>query len=347
MLTGSISMDISQEDPLQIFLRNKVNYEILERLYSKLGINKSVFPEVVDSGKIIGTITSKAAYETRLHKCTPVIAGGMDTSAAAYGMGILSHNDSFHVAGQAGAIGVCSNIPVFDNRICIHNHMIPNKWLIVGVMVATGASLRWFRDQMGFEEIRKAKHDCIDPYKVLSGLAETSCEGAGGVIFLPYMMGERSPAWDSHARGTFIGLSLKTSKNEIIRSIMEGAAFALRDNIDVLSSLGLDFDRIICSGGATESDVWNQIKADVTGKEIVIAKDCHTSARGVAFMAGISTGVLSELPKNNELNLIKKIYSPQIKNKSLYEDLFNVYKGLYEKLKDDFKILSMVGINRL
>jgi len=339
-LSKEIFIDISQEDPLQIYIRNQKCYKSLNEFYESLGIEPEKVPDVKNSFDIIGPVSSDAAKETGLAPGTPIVAGAMDTSASALGMQVVNHGQSLHVAGQAGAIGVCQKTPVFDRRICIHNHVIPNRWLIMGVMVATGASMRWFRDELGKQELLIANQIGLDPFMVLSIEAEKSAPGAGGVIFLPYMMGERTPMWDYNARGTFFGLSLHTTKSDLIRAIMEGCSYALRHNIETLNSMGLKIEEIVSAGGAIKSDIWNQIKSDVTKKNLISIRNITTATLGAAILAGLGIGIYKEPLKFEKFILDKKTFTPRIETDKKYDCLYEIYKRLYIDLKADFNSLA-------
>ncbi len=157
---------------------------------------------------------------------------------------------------------------------------MPGQYLVVGALVASGGSLRWFRDQLGEAERLAAPLLGVDPFDLLSQEAAASPAGANGVIFLPYMFGERSPIWDSAARGVFFGLSLATKKADLVRAIMEGAAFGLRHNAETAAGSGFEIARLACVGGGARSAVWNQIKADVLQVPDPAAARGHGRAAG-------------------------------------------------------------------
>ena len=342
-LCAATSMDISQEDPLQIFIRNRPCQRGVLDFYDSLGISPEKMIEATNSCEVIGTVTRDAANETGLAAGTPVVAGAMDTSASALGMRIIDHEQTFHVAGQAGAIGVCLDRPLFDRRLCIHNHVIPGRWLIVGVMVATGASMRWIRDLFGIAGSPKVARSSPDPFQTLSKEAARSRTGAGGVIYLPYLQGERTPIWDNDARGVFFGLSLNTRREDLIRAVMEGCSFALRHNIEVMKSMGIDIDEIFCAGGAINSAVWNQIKSNVTKKTLVCIGKLPVATLGAAILAGMGTGIYGErLPFDVPFKHLK-VYRPSDDEDTPYDPLYSIYLNLYEKMKDEFRELAKIG----
>jgi xylulokinase len=342
-LCGETCMDISQEDPLQIFIRNQQSCSSISDFYESMGVSPDKMIDVRNSSEVIGTVTTAAAQETGLSAGTPVVAGAMDTSASALGMQIVNDNQTFHVAGQAGAIGVCLKKPLFDRRLCIHNHVIPDRWLVVGVMVATGASMRWIRDLFSDGEPIPDRQQLLNPFEMLSTEAGKSVPGANGVIFLPYLMGERTPIWDSNARGVFFGLSVKTRKKDLIRAVMEGCAFALRHNIEVMKSAGIEIDEIMCAGGAINSELWNQIKSNVTKKSLLCISALPTTTLGNAILAGLGIGVYKELFQFDTTYQEKKVFHPSAGTFARYDRIYELYKKLYKNLKNEFNELALVN----
>jgi xylulokinase len=247
------------------------------------------------------------------------------------------------VAGQAGAIGVCLDKPLFDRRLCIHNHVIPGMWLVVGVMVATGASMRWIRDVFEGTDTARNGRGKGDAFQILSEAAGKSPNGAGGVIFLPYLMGERTPVWDYDARGVFFGLSLKTRKEDLIRAVMEGVAFALRHNVETLKTAGIEIDEITCAGGAIHSDLWNQIKSDVTRKTLVCVGTLPSTTLGAAMLAAEGIGMKIGSFQSDAMERDRKVFRPRAEASAHYDRLFGVYKKLYANLKEAFGELASVA----
>jgi xylulokinase len=335
-------MDISQEDPLQIHIRNSGFFGGIPGYYETLGLSPEKMTDVKNPSELIGTLTREAALETGLAAGTPVVAGAMDTSASALGMEIVKAGQTLHVAGQAGAIGVCLDKPLFDRRLCIHNHVVPDMWLVVGVMVATGASMRWIRDVFAGTDTARNGPGEVDAFRNLSEAAGKSPDGAGGVIFLPYLMGERTPVWDYEARGVFFGMSLKTRKEDLIRAVMEGVAFALRHNIEVLRTAGIDIDEITCAGGAIHSDLWNQIKSDVTRKTLVCVGTLPATTLGAAMLAAEGIGMKIGSFQNDAMKHDRKVFRPRAETWERYDRLFEIYKKLYTNLKDEFSRLSSI-----
>ena len=339
-LCQQASTDLSQEDPLQIYIGNGNQFASVDDFYDDIGVDRIKMPPRMPSSEVIGEVAQEASRETGLRKGTPVVAGAMDTSATALGMNVIDPGQTFHVAGQAGAIGVCSSEPIFDRRVCIHNHVIPGRWLIAGVMVATGASMRWLRNLLDDRGHGQSRAFGPDGFLSMSEEAAEVPVGSRGLVFIPYMMGERTPIWDFQARGILFGLSLATGRGELARAIMEGSSYALRDNIEVLESLGLRIDRVVCGGGAIKSSLWNQIKADITKRTLTAIGGDVCAPLGAAMLAAKGIGKPIDFEQTNVKPLSS--YQPNLANYPVYDCLYGVYKRLYENVKQEYKKIALV-----
>jgi xylulokinase len=220
-------------------------------------------------------------------------------------------------------------------------HAIPGKHLVVGALVASGGALRWFRDEFGESERAEAQRRGADVFDILTEEAATSPAGANRVIFLPYLFGERSPIWDSHARGVFFGLTLATRKADMVRAILEGAAYGLRHNIDTAARAGFALRSLACVGGGARSSLWNQIKADVLGRPVHVPRagigaplgDAMVAAAGVGLYPTIEAAVASMSERGAE-------FLPHAQLAARYDALYALYVGLYPALKQSFQALA-------
>ena len=236
-------------------------------------------------------MTAAAAAATGLAAGTPVVAGMCDGTAAALEAGLTEVGDAVEMTGQSTVVSICADAPYLGRELISLVHAIPGRYLAVGALVATGGALRWFRDQLGEPERLAAQARGIDPFELLSAEAAGSPAGANRLLFLPYMFGERSPIWDTDARGVFFGLSLASTKADMVRAILEGAAFGLRHNLEAAAAAGFRARTLACVGGGARSPVWNQIKADVTGMPIRLPVAATGAPLGDALAAGVGTGV--------------------------------------------------------
>jgi len=224
-------------------------------------------------------------------------------------------------------------------------HAIPEIHLLLGAMVATGASLRWFRDELGEAEVRRGAEQNADPFDLLTEQAAHVPVGSRGVIFLPYMAGERSPLWHTQAKGVFFGLSLATPKAALIRAILEGTVFALGHNVEVARRAGIQVSEMRSVGGGTRSSLWNQIKADVLGMPVQLPRAPVGAAFGDAVLAGLGLGLYPDFGGAlRDMVRLETRYEPNRENHLRYQDVYRLYRSLYEHLRTDFDELSALGL---
>ena len=267
--TGEFVCDYTQAYGYHFFdIRNQKWDESAART---IGIPIEKMPELRGSTEVIGTVTAKAAEQTGLKPGIPVIAGCLDAIAGALGSGVVKPGQTNEQGGQAGGFGISLDRVVVEPRLIFSHHVIPGQYLLQAGTVG-GGSLGWFRDQFGHPEVNAAHLLGQNPFELFSSQVEKSKPGAGGLIFLPYMAGERTPLWSSLPRGVFFGLSYNTKRADILRAIMEGCAFAVYDNLQIAAEHGATVNEFLGAGGATQSAVWCQIKADIYGKPFIVAK---------------------------------------------------------------------------
>ncbi len=337
-LCGAICMDVSH-GPLTLFFDSRRLY-YSPALADAMGLDLALMPPIRPCAEIVGEVTAAAAAATGLAPGTPVIAGMCDGTAAGVEAGLLRPGDAVEMTGQSTVLLICSDEPYLGQALIPLVHGIPGRYLVVGALVASGGSLRWFRDQLGEAERLAGPLLGVDPFDLLSQEAARSPAGASGVIFLPYMYGERSPIWDSAARGVFFGLSLATKKADLIRAIMEGAAFGLRHNAETAAAGGFPLAGLTCVGGGARSAVWNQIKADVLQAPIRLPRGATGAPLGDALAAGVATGVYPSFEAAAQRVVqIEREFVPDAALAGRYDALYRVYVGLYPALKDSFQAL--------
>jgi xylulokinase len=223
-------------------------------------------------------------------------------------------------------------LPEFTNR----PHVVPGRWACNGVMSTPGAALQWFRDRLylpGEGAVREGA------YEAMSREAASAPPGANGLIFLPYMMGERSPIWDPHARGVFFGLSLSSTRADMIRAVLEGAAYGLRQMFDLAeSALGRCYDRVISVGGGAQNRVWAQIKADVWGKTILTPRLQEGACLGAAMVGGVAAGLYPDWQAAVDMAAVQDVREtrPREELYAVYDRYYRIYAGLYPDLADHY-----------
>jgi len=345
-LTGVFATEVSDASGT-LFLdvkKRRWSKEIL----SLLEIPQEWMPEVYESPVPSGEITQEAARETGLHPGTPVVGGGGDQAAGAVGNGVVKSGIISSTIGTSGVVFAFTDEVRVDPQQRVHSfcHAVPGKWHIMGVMLAAGGSFQWFRNQLGGLEKELARILEIDPYEILTQEASRAPVGSEGLIFLPYLMGERTPHADPNAKGVWIGLTMRHTKAHLTRSIMEGVAYGLRDSLEIIKELGTPIQQIRASGGGGKSSLWRQIQADIFGCEMVTINATEGPAFGVALLAGVGTGIYSTVVEACEKTIKITSRTQPIKNNvRIYDEYYHIYRYLYPPLKPVFDNLSRIVLS--
>ncbi|MFQ6098902.1 MAG: xylulokinase, partial [Armatimonadota bacterium] len=295
LLTGEYATEVS--DASGTSLLNVKERRWSDAVMEKIDLPREMLPEVYESPEISGRLTAKAAQLTGLSEGTPVAGGGGDQAAGAVGNGIVRQGVVSSTTGTSGVVFAHLDEPTVDPRLRTHTfcHAVPGKWHVMGVMLSAGGSLRWARDVLCAEERAVSELLDKDPYELMTAEAANAPVGSEGLVFLPYLTGERTPHANPNARGVFFGLTLRHTKAHIIRAIMEGVAFGLRDSFAIIKDMGVTFSQVRASGGGARSDLWRQIQADVTHEAQHVINVDEGPALGVALLAGVGTGVWSSV----------------------------------------------------
>ncbi|MDO5425673.1 MAG: xylulokinase [Eubacteriales bacterium] len=325
-LTGVMSQDLSQGYGLHFFNNKTCAYD--EKLAEDLGLSVDLVPELYGCHQVIGTVTKEAAALTGLKEGTPVVAGGLDAACGTLGAGVYQKGQTQEQGGQAGGMSICLDTAVAHPKLILSPHVVPDLWLLQGGTVGGGGVLRWFRQELGegmsFDDLTK--------------LAEAVPVGSEGVTFLPYMAGERSPIWDPDAKGVFYGLGFDKTKGHLVRAALEGVAYSLEHNLRTAKEAGVEVEELVAMGGASNSILWTQIKADVTGKVIKVPTSDTATTLGASILAGVGTGVYGSFDEAvKETIVITREQRPNMENHQRYQKSMELYLELYEKLKDTFQ----------
>jgi len=327
-LTGIPSMDLSEGCMTQLFDTEKDDWS--SRLLGLHSIPRKLLPDVYPCHAIVGKVTRKASKETGLMEGMPVIAGGMDTPMSALGAGVIEEKQAYVSAGTVTAIAVCSDKPVESPLFFCTGHVVPKKWLVVSGVDYGGAGLKWFKDKITAPLVKKG-----DLYKLLIEHANDIPSGSDGLIFLPYMVGQRSPLWNDNNKSVFFGISPNHNLGHFARAIMEGSAFGLRNVVELLENKGINIEELRFVGGCTKVEIWNQIFSDVIGKNILVGQQENTSLSS-ALLAGVGVGLIPNIVKAIKMARPFKEYTPDLKNKELYDDLYGIFKKVYSSLLEAF-----------
>lgn len=342
-LTGEFATEVSDASGMQ-FLdvpRRKWSDEIL----NKLGIDRSMLADVYESPVVTGVVSKEASDVTGLKVGTPVAGGAGDQAAGAIGNGIVEPGVISSTIGTSGVVFAFSEKVSIDPKGRVHTfcHAVPGAWHIMGVTQAAGLSLKWFRDNFCIEEKRTAELMGIDPYVLMDKEAEKAGPGSGGIIYLPYLMGERTPHLDPDARGVFFGLTAKNGKGDMIRAILEGVVFSLKDCLEIIKEMGVEVKDVRASGGGGKSPLWRQLQADIYETPITTINTSEGPALGVAILAGVGTGVYTNVQQACAA-IIKESTRQQPNNDLFckYRACYKLFRNLYSSLKDDYKTLASI-----
>lgn len=332
-LTGVLNTEYS--DASGTFLMDYEKKEWSDQLLRYLGLSKDNMPPLTESTKVIGSVTSQASQKTRLPEGTPVVAGSADQTAGAIGMGSIKPNQVTSLIGTAGVVSANTSRAKPDpkGKLMCWAHAVPGIWQNLGVMQTSGATLRWFRNNVDVEKIHQNENQEAG-YEEYNCWASEVPPGSEGMLFLPYLEGERTPHWNSKARGIFFGISTNHEKQHFIRAIMEGVGFSLKDSINLIEDLGTEITKIRVTGGGYRSKVWRQIVADITEKEIQYSNVQEGSAFGVAILSAVGTGIYSGFKQAiEETTSIAETTLPREDNFGVYRKLHEIYQKLYEQNK--------------
>lgn len=340
-LTGKFAMDITHGPLTLLFDSNRLTWS--SELCGAMGISRDKLPAVLRPTEVVGGISEDAARITGLKSGIPVIAGCVDTSAALITNGVLEWGQGYFSIGTGSNFGVCVPQPKSPPGLSTFPHALPDRWVINAVMSSTGGAFRWCRDEVVEGTISAGRLLGSDPYDLMSSMAAKEPPGSKGVIFLPYLNGEYAPIWDPDARGVFFGLGFDTHKSQLVRSVMEGCAYALNHNIEMLRDVGVKVEELMVSGGPARSHVWNQIWSDVTGLRIIVPEVSESAPIGSAILAGLSCGIWGDVKMALELVVKeKKVYEPIEKNHVIYSKYYQIYRQLYPRLRNEFHTLAQV-----
>jgi len=344
-LTGEFATEVS--DASGTLLLDVTNRKWSKEMLSALGIDASILPRVYESPEITGEISRETALVTGLKAGTPVVGGGGDQAASAVGNGIVSPGLTSATLGTSGVIFAYTDAPKLDPKGRIHTfcHAVPGKWHVMGVTQGAGLSLRWFRDNFGESEAWLARQTGVDPYDLLIQEAEGVPPGSEGVVWLPYLMGERTPHLDAQARGMWFGMTAAHKRGHMIRSILEGVAFSLRDSYEIFKELGIPIEQIRASGGGSRSLFWRQIQADIYGKEVVTLRTSEGSALGAALLAGVAAKNYASVEESaKQAIVVQDRVSPRAEHVKTYDRTYQIYRNLYPAVRElSHQLASLSG----
>jgi xylulokinase len=329
-LTGARAIDVADASGTLMF-------DVVHRRWSKemlevSQIDEALLPKVFESPEVSGHVHAQGATQVGLRPGIPVIAGAGDQAAGAVGMGIVKPGAVSATIGTSGVVFAATSAPVLEPHGRIHTfcHAIPNRWHVMGVTQGAGLSLRWFRDQFG-----AGPDDGREPYDRLAEEAAKTPPGADGLLWTPYLMGERTPHLDPNARGSLVGLTAQHTRAHVIRAILEGVAFSLRDTLTLFREIGVPIESIRLGGGGARSPLWQQIQADIYGMPVELIEADEGGAYGAALLAGVGTGNWSsvEAACDSAVRVAKRV-QPNPRTAAQMDLQYKEYRKLYPALRE-------------
>ena len=336
-LTGELAIEIS--DAAGTCLLDVKNGRWSREVLEALEIDPELLPPVIGADTVAGTITEEVAALTDLLPGTPVAGGGADNACAAVGNGVVRPGLALVSIGTSGVVLAYASTPQVDMsgpvpRVHTFNHAVAQAWYLMGVTQGAGLSLRWVRDNIGLPERALERWTGLDAYELLSKEAESVPAGSDGLLFLPYLQGERTPHLDPYARGGWIGLTASHDRRHLIRSVLEGVAFSLKDCSTIIQGQGLPIEQVRVTGGGAKSPLWRQIIADVLGVELVTTNATEGPAFGAALLAGVASGHYASVQQACEATVrVMERTEPRPEVERIYAQAYETYKALYPALK--------------
>src|SRR5579859_6765637 len=336
-LTGVLAMEIS--DAAGTCLLDVKHGRWSREVLDAIGFDPSLLPPIVASDVVAGQITAEVERLTGLVEGTPVAGGGADNACGAVGNGVVRPGLALISIGTSGVLLAYSATPQVDisgpiPRVHTFNHAVPGAWYLMGVTQGAGLSLRWVRDNIGLPESALERWTGFDAYATLGNEAELVPPGSDGLLFLPYLQVERTPHLDAYARGGWIGLTASHNRRHLVRSVLEGVAFSLKDCFAIIQEQGLALEQVRATGGGAKSPLWRQIIADVLGVELVTTSASEGPAFGAALLAGVASSVYSSVQEACDATVrVVERTGPQQQHAAVYARMYEQYRALYPALK--------------
>jgi xylulokinase len=331
LLTGTYVTDVSDGSGIALMDIGRRTWS--DELLAALEIPRAILPDLCEGPEICAHVSAAGAAATGLRQGTPVVGGAGDQPATAIGSGILQRGQTSITVGTSGVVFTANDQyqPEPDGRLHTFCHAVPGYWFHMGVMLSAAGGMRWLHDAIAAGR----------SYEELSDLAASVPRGADGLVFVPYLTGERHPHPDPLARGAFVGLTLRSGLGQLVRAVMEGVAFGLRDNLELLNSLGVAPSTAALSGGASKSPIWRQILTDIAGIPLYSINSSEGAALGAAILAAVGAGAWPDVPSAcGDLIRAVDVSEPNAEGVAAYERLYPIFRQLYPALRQSFADLA-------
>jgi xylulokinase len=343
-MTGEFVTDPSDASGMNLYDLERGDWS--EAILAAAGLNRAQLPDIHPSTAVVGAVRSSVADEVGLPAGTPVVIGGGDGACAAAGAGVIADGSAYNYIGSSSWIALATKRPIFDPelRTFTFGHIVPGMFMPTGTMQAAGASYQWARDHLCAFEIESAARLKISPYELMNLQADQAPPGADGLLFLPYLMGERSPRWNPRARGAFIGLTIRHTRAHMIRAVMEGVTFNLRVILEAFRAQGVAINAMRLIGGGARGRFWNQVMADIYGlpvQRLSILEEA--TSMGAALAGGIGVGLYPDFTLSQQMNRIAAEVAPDPAAQAVYARLGPVFEAAYQALAPVYDLLAEVA----
>ncbi|MBI3004506.1 MAG: xylulokinase [Ignavibacteriales bacterium] len=333
-LTGGFATEVSDASGTLLFDVSHRRWS--EVMLQTLSLSREWFPTVSESTDVSGKITTYAAEETGLQAGTPVAGGGADNASGAVGSGVVKNGRVLASIGTSGVVLAHSDGYQVDPEMRVHTfcHSVPSRWYVMGVVLMAGGALRWFKDTFASNDFKQARSKGADVYDMIADGARKTPPGAEGLQFLPYLIGERTPHQSASARASFVGASIRHTKDHFARSVFEGITFAMRDSFEIIKSLGIPIEQVRLTGGGARNKFWRKLQADIYGQEVVTVNTTEGPALGAALMAGVASGIFENLVEAVERVVkITETTEPDVRNSESYNQSYELFRETYSHLE--------------
>jgi xylulokinase len=344
-LTGEFATEPTDASGMNLFDLQGWNWS--GDIIAAAELDATKLPDLRKSTDVVGTVRPEVASEVGVPAGTPVVLGGGDGMCAAAGAGVVQPGTAYNYVGSSSWIALATDEPIYDpdQRTFTWANFIEHTYSPCGTMQMAGGSYQWMREQLGGLENQAAEMLDLSAYELLNLRAEASPPGAQGLIFLPYLLGERSPRWNPRARGAFIGLTVRHSRNDMIRAVLEGVTFNLRVILDAFRAQGAHMDAIRVIGGGASGRFWNQIMANIYGipvQRLAILEEA--TSMGAALIGGIGVGLYPDFSMAEHMNAVAQTFTPDPPAMAVYEHIYPIFDAAYHALVPIYDQIAEAGL---
>lgn len=340
-LTGKFVTEPSDGSSMNLYDLEKGTWS--DKIIDAAELDAGQLPDLIRSIDVAGELLPSVADEIGLVAGTPVVIGGGDGSCAAVGAGVWREGAAYNYIGSSSWIALTTSKPIYDpdEKTFTFGHIVPDMFMPTGTMQAAGASYQWTRDQLCPIEVQAAQSLGISSYEIINLNAEKSPVGANGLIYLPYLLGERSPRWNPRARGAFIGLTIRHTRADMVRSVLEGVTMNLRVILDAFTKQGAKIEAMRVIGGGSRGRFWNRVMADIYGMPVQrLAILEEATSMGAAVAGGVGVGLYKDFSISEQMNQIAETVQPDPEAQKVYAKALPIFEACYQQLLPIYDMMA-------